>query len=187
MKGLEYPELAANAWNSRLVMGWLAVETGRVQDARQNQHTHMVALLRWAMNDLFSTMEGAGRWFDQGQVVRFCEACDLVLGSFGWLAKEALDANILRFPLRPKMHALSHLQAQVRSDMRNPKYYARTLDEDFVGVTVRIARKVHRRSVPVATLLRHVIRIKQRWSEAPQTRRRVMPRTRRDRPLKACL
>jgi len=183
----EYPELAAKAWNCRLVVGWLASQACAAADAPQSEHNRMVALAVYGLNDMFCTMEGAKRFFDQAQADRFCNNCDDVLGALTWLAKESLDEKRLRWPLRPKMHVIGHLQEQVRSDFRNPKYYACMLDEDFIGVTVRMAKHIHRRSVATATMVRYIIRLKQRWSVHPQNVRKVMPRTRRDRPLKACM
>ena len=89
-------------------------------------------------------MEEGGLFFDDDQVTRFTKAGTVLLHTAKALAWESLAAGELRWPLRPKFHAFSHIIETVAVDKRNPKLYGCMLDEDMLGQVVRASRVCHR-------------------------------------------
>jgi len=85
------------------------------------------------------------------------------------------------------MHGVEHLLEEVRLSHRNPEYMACMLHEDFVGQVLTRSRRIHRRSLPSASMIRYCLKLKQCWATPAVNVRKIIPRTRRDRPLKACL
>jgi len=184
---VDYPELGSKAWNTRIVISWLAAEACGANDAAATEHTRQVAVVLHAMHRMFQAMESSGRFFEPAAEREFCDASAACIGAYMHLAAESLQNAALRWPMRPKMHGVEHIVEEVRLSHRNPKYMACMLDEDFVGLVLNRTKKGHRRTLATASMIRYCIKLKQRWSIPPVNMRKMIPRTRRDRPLKACL
>ena len=55
------------------------------------------------------------------------------------LAKRALDHEVLRWPIYPKIHQFEHLMVDWAKRFGNPRYYGLMIDEDLVGKVKSLA------------------------------------------------
>lgn len=170
----QFPESATKAWNSRLLVKWLAHLLGADEtEANQALRLHVVSL-----NSLFDNMEQCKNlFFSEAEAAQFQADVRMVLATNVFLAQRALERGVLRWPLRPKHHGLHHLSAMTAVDSRNCKYTGCICDEDVLGRLIRVARVVARRGVCWAVVNRCIVRMVRKWRTKPAavTRRILRP------------
>lgn len=179
---IQYCESSTKAWNSRIVISWLAdvaIAAPLAAEADSVLATHLHAL-----STVFQTMERAGNFFSDAELKEFVDNGMLVLATNAWLSAWALRERSLRWCLRPKHHAFQHLILLAQRDKRNPKRYATILDEDFIGRVVRVARVCHRRTMAEGVLFRYLVRLRRRWCGLDSGKRRRQPQSHRRRILR---
>jgi hypothetical protein len=72
---LDFAESASKAYNTRVLVAWLADAATHIPDADASDHTRMIALHFWSMHELFLAMEEVkDKFFDANQASRFCNA-----------------------------------------------------------------------------------------------------------------
>jgi hypothetical protein len=183
----DFLEMSSKAFNTRVFVHWLADVTRSAPDVDRTDHNKVLAVLFDNMARMFSIMEQSkSLFFTQSEATSFITSGNIVLGSYSWLACDALEQRQLRFPLRPKHHALKHLILGVGRDRRNPKRFGCIMDEDHLGRLIKVAAKCHRRTVAEGVLLRYAIKITRHWMGQPGARTvrvRLRPRRLIVRPL----
>lgn len=121
------------------------------------------------VNRLFKTLYESGLWLDR----REARSCGLLgrqwLRLYAELAALCLDAGRLRFPLVVKHHLLDHtmrLMLQQAFDSQwiwNPLGDSVQMDEDFIGHSARLSRRVNPSSQALRVLERYRTRAMQAW------------------------
>ena len=174
----KFAESASKAWNTRVLVAWLASKSGDLATRAVDNadHASMIALHMWSLHDFFLSMEEVkSQFFSESQADRCVSAGNHVVSSYGWLAREATNKKQLLWPIRPKVHALCHIIMYVQATRRNPKYTGCMIDEDFLGRVIRVAGKSSRRSASTNVLWRYIIRVACQWKgflRKPRPRRR---------------
>jgi hypothetical protein len=139
----------------------------------------MVALHMHSMHAWFTAMENCKQvFFDPAGKDSFLSSGKTMLASYHWLAGHWLSRNALRWPLRPKMHAVHHILRDVQTDDRCPKRYGTIMDEDFLGKVVKVAAKCHRRTVAAGVMFRYIVNLTRHWSGVGRRRLRIKLRRR---------
>eukprot|EP00969_Alexandrium_andersonii_P131428 5811973-Alexandrium_andersonii.AAC.1 len=75
-----------------------------------------------------------------------------------------MEAQQPLWPLKPKLHQISHLLLEIQKERINPRFYHTFADEDFIGCIVRVARKCPRAALARRCLQRYLVRVALRWS-----------------------
>ena len=164
LNGAEYPESSTKAWNTRVLVAWLAEVSGNAHDAPATESNCILALLLHSLHEFFATMENCSSlFFSDAELTTFADSVRRFLAAYNALALEAFRDGKLRWPIRPKHHGMVHLRHGALTDSRNPKRFGCMLDEDFLGRVVRVANKCHRRTVATGVLLRYLIRLARHW------------------------
>jgi hypothetical protein len=167
----DHPELRTKAWNSRLFSAFLAHKLGTACPLEGNGALR--ATLAWAVAEFYLVMEMEGRFMSGEGVQRLAFAGQAMLQVYHALAQEAAENGRAMYGLRPKMHMLSHLIAQVETDKVNPRFFHCFKDEDMIGRTVKVAAKCHRTTISLRMMERYMLRLCLRWRGfAPAAARR---------------
>jgi hypothetical protein len=179
ISGTDFPESATKAWQTRVLIAWLAEVSRDAPDAGANGSNATLALCLHWLAVFFSVMEKAGFFFKPDELATFSNATQQFLASYSALAAEALRTDELLWPIRPKHHGVCHLRLGALADFRNPKRFGCMLDEDFLGRIVKVATKCHRRTMARGVLLRYLTRLVHHWRRPPLRLRHRMWRPRR--------
>lgn len=173
---VEYAESATPAWATRLIIGWLASVFAGAPPEGQPERFLVLKRHLWSLNELFRTMEECkSLHFTPQQTTRFCDAADIVLATYLWLADDSVCHQRLHFPVRPKLHGFVHLAMSVKQTQRCPKFWSCMMDEDYLGRVCRLAKGVPRRTAVAGVIHRYRLLISQtRLSLRPS--RRVLRR-----------
>jgi hypothetical protein len=74
-KAKEFPEASYKAYNTRVLVSWLAHVANTAADAEASDHHRALALHLWALDELFKSMEDcAERYFTAAEAERFIHA-----------------------------------------------------------------------------------------------------------------
>ena len=179
----DFPESSSKAWNTRVLVAWLSEQCAVARDVAGNDHNRMLALCMHSMHSWFCSMEACKHvFFEDADKRTFLLSGRQMLAAYHWLAADSLAQGVLRWPLRPKHHAVFHLLKSVALDARNPKRFGTIMDEDLLGKVVKVAAKCHRRTVAEGVVFRYIVNLARRWRGLQEPRRlriRLRPRLRR--------
>ena len=158
------PSVKAKAYNSRIMVAWIAEECGKaVQAGHDTLHDKMRASVTWGLAKFCSVLDNSGRCMSPAEVASARRAGVVYLQTFAYLARDAVDSGVSLWPLKPKMHQFDHLLDDLLVDMMNPRFWWNFGNEDCVGLLKRIAMKCSRKTVASAVLRRYMIKIGLRW------------------------
>ena len=110
-------------------------------------------------------------WLGQAEARSIANAGLKYLQTYHALARASVAMKILRFPLKPKLHMQCHifLALHIGADIveapwtLNPLSEAVPMDEDLVGQTARVFRRVSPRLAAYRTLQRILLTVKKLW------------------------
>lgn len=167
----DYPALSCKAHAARVLTAWVA--TVAVAHAQESPHATTVAVCLHSLAGMFSLLEANGRFLREPVAEKFHELGHTFLLAYATLAQESLQNQELRWPLRPKLHALTHILQWTRATHRSCKYVSVFLDEDLVGKLVATARACARPTVAWGVLQRYLVRMTRRWKGLDRPAKRV--------------
>ena len=110
-------------------------------------------------------MKKFGGWFWKGASL-LAERIYFKTFAFLWgylgLANASLDAGVMRWALRPKLHQLEHLVLDF-SIRKNPRFFSCVLDEDAVGRLKKVTQHTHPRTLSVRALQHYAVAVCHLW------------------------
>ena len=157
-----YPCLGLKAHDVRMVISWLAWDTGRAADlgTEWGQRRHALA---WATWEVCRSIETPRRYVVGPALERVIMAAETWLDLYVSLCYEAKAAGVHRWHLLPKCHQFIHLFEDCQEDFLNPNSFAEWYDEDFMHHTRNMAFGSDRRTVCVSTLMGWWGFVQQNW------------------------
>ena len=136
-----YPMLKCKAWNSMVVISWLASICAEAGEDKDMYSTHRAAML-WGFARFHDLLRD-GVWMDDNQVHELCDARDAMLGCYHMLSKLASERNAYRYPMKPKHHMLDHAVRRALHTKLNPGSHWAFAEEDNVGIVMKICQACH--------------------------------------------
>lgn len=140
-----YPTLCCKAFNGRLLLIFLdrcchaLAERVRDDPELSNCCVAVRSLTMW-----FDIMERSGRYLDANQRFHLHSVGIKFVRVLERLAVLALLDGQARWRLQPKLHTFIHICEDSLWYGYNPRFYHCYIDEDHIGLTKRLALKVHR-------------------------------------------
>ena len=97
---------------------------------------------------------------------------DETLRVYRLLAAKHAGTGSLTFPLRPKLHVLQEICDFTEQSLLNARFYHTFKDEDAMGFTKRICKRVHKGLLELRTLCRLMLRYRseegcKHWADQP--------------------
>ena len=125
-----------------------------------------------AMNLFFSTLYRADAFLSQIEANLVADCGFFFLRTYAAMARDLYsEGQQAVFPLYPKCHAFHEIVWEAWTDARrtgfsmNPLVYSCQIDEDMVGKTSRVSRRVSARKVIQRTLERYLVGAKTSWEK----------------------
>ncbi|CAE7579004.1 unnamed protein product [Symbiodinium sp. CCMP2456] len=118
-----------------------------------------------AANRAFRLSYQGGYWLTPDEATSIGRSGFQCLHSYAKLAFMTLKESRARYPMMPKIHYLHHcwrdclLSAQTSAWIRSPLATSVQMDEDFVGHTSRLSRRVGSRQLMLRTLQRYLVSV----------------------------
>ena len=164
----ELPDLKAKAWNTRVMVSWLATVAGRSTvrhrqepSARDNCRGACIGhLAAW-----YDTLERAGRFLSDAERIAACDAGRSFLLCYVQLARYASAAGQALWPLKPKHHKMDHMVRRLLLDSYNPRFSDCYRDEDWCGHMKNLAKNTHARRGHERTLQRYKLLLSVLWHD----------------------
>ena len=143
-----YPCLTIKAYNGRLLLAFLDVcmenLSMRIPADEPAMEIRNAFLASRAMVCWFDRVERNGYFLTQDQADEIFSFGQMYLKTFVRLALGALRGNKKRWKYQPKLHVYMHLNEDMKKFLVNCRAYHCFRDEDFVGVSKKLAVKVHK-------------------------------------------
>ena len=155
------PELTLKAYHGRVFIQFLAACTQALLDKLgANNDPELVLLL--AVCHGFSSwhlrLEALPRNLTREQALELQSMMDETLRVYRLLAARHAGTGSLRFPLRPKLHGLQEICHFMVLTRVNARFNHTFRDEDAMGFTKRVCKRVHKGLLEVRTLCRLLMR-----------------------------
>lgn len=158
----DFAEMHVKAWNCRLIINWMDCEYRKA--CVNDEEGRLNAVLLWCCNEAFHLCEASGRVLSHAAADRYCELVEKAVGLYFELSRRALQKQVMRYPLRPKVHLWLHLALMVKEDHINPRFYHCFSDEGFLKVTLKAARASPRAAMSSAVVRRYLLRLSLTWA-----------------------
>jgi hypothetical protein len=158
-----YPELATTwkAAHCKLLIKWVGAVAKKVY-LPAVPDGNLLKANALSLAKFVDTLDCAGPWLSDDEVVKAQGAGKLWLQSYKTLALHALAANQRLWYIIPKHHYIYHHILDLTNKL-NPRCLMTWLDEDFMGKISRLARRCSRRTVSLRVLQRYLLFISNRW------------------------
>ena len=125
------------------------------------RHTVMNAL------QAFDLMYLHGLWLPRGCALVLYSHFSLLLSGYKSCARMMIDFGCTGFGLKPKFHGIAHLKYSIRTDLKNgsalilnPIHAGNEQNEDKVGKTSRLSKKLSTRTLTLRILQRYLLKKK---------------------------
>ncbi|CAE7338863.1 unnamed protein product [Symbiodinium sp. CCMP2592] len=153
-------ELAAKAYNVRVVTSWLADTVTELvhQEGYDTEELLLLAQCMHFLSELMNNLEIAPRYLQDNHIQAISYAADASLAAYLGLAAQCASIGLPYFPIRPKLHAVQEMVFFAAKERGyNFRHYHTFLAEDMNGRLVGIASRVHSRALERSTLQRYYL------------------------------
>ena len=155
------PELTLKAYHGRVFIQFLTACCQALLDQLgENNDPEMVLLL--AVCHGFASwhlrIEALPRYLTREQALELQSMMDETLRVYRLLAARHAGTGSLRFPMRPKLHGLQEICHFMLLTLVNCRFNHTFRDEDAMGFTKRVCKRVHKGLMEVRTLCRLLMR-----------------------------
>ncbi|CAE7209454.1 unnamed protein product [Symbiodinium sp. CCMP2456] len=154
------PELTLKAYHGRVFVQFMAACCQALLQQCGNNDDELVLLQ--AVSHGFASwhlrLEAFPRVLTYGQARELRTSMDENLRVYKLLATRHSAAGSLRFPLRPKLHGLQEICYFMEQHLISCRFWHTFRDEDAMGFTKRVCRRVHKGLLEVRTLCRLLMR-----------------------------
>lgn len=158
-----YPTLCCKAFNGRLLLVFLDTCLHTLAESEMVQGNAEVCnscVASRALRSWFDLLEKSPRYLNGSQRVELHALAIKFVSVLERLAIIALLTHHQRWRLQPKLHAFIHIAEDHLNYGYNARYVHCFLDEDHIGLTKRLALKVHRGGLmELRILLRWLLRL----------------------------
>ncbi len=158
-----YPTLCCKAFNGRLLLVFLDTclhSLAESELAQGNAEIWNSCVASRALRSWFALLEQSPRYLNHSQRVELHALALKFVSVLERLAVIALMSNRMRWRLQPKVHPFIHIAEDHLRYGYNARYVHCFLDEDHIGLTKRLAQKVHRGGLmELRILLRWLLRL----------------------------
>ena len=140
-----YPTLCCKAWNGRVMLIFIdrCVHTLRGQVEENPELTNCCVAAR-SLTAWYDLLERSKRFLNMEQRVGLYNFGRKFVATVERLAVLALLGGHNRWRLQPKLHCMVHIAEDHLRYGYNARYFHCFVDEDHIGLTKRLALKVHR-------------------------------------------
>ena len=139
-----YPELLGKAYNSRVLLAFLAMCMRALAGQGEND---LEVCLAGRVAELMAAwhhfLEMAPRYMSLEEANRLDDTSLRFVQEYKRLAVWAYLGDVRRWKLIPKLHAWRHLNKEMRQSLYNCRFFHAFLDEDAMGSAKRLAKMVH--------------------------------------------
>ena len=142
-----YPTMTCKAFNGRLMLIFLDRCIHDLRGQNQNGDDPEIAnacVAARALCGWFDLLERSPRYLSQIQRIGLYNFGVKFVDTLNRLAVLALLSNTSRWKIQPKLHVFLHVAEDHLTTGYNARYHHCFLDEDHIGLTKRLAQKVHR-------------------------------------------
>ena len=115
----------------------------------------------------FDLMYDHGLWLSRQCGLALYQHFSVLLSGYKKCARIVMDLNFNGFGLKPKFHGLAHLKYSIRCDLKNgnvlilnPMHAGNEQNEDKVGKTSRLSKKLSTRTLTHGILQRYMLKKK---------------------------
>ena len=121
----KYPSLSASGYDAFVVGVWL-------EDVLSNhsQTYPEISTMLWSGNRAISLMYSGGLFLNEREKESLAILGDCLLRTYMSMARSAMEAHVLMWRVRPKLHMMCHIMKSPRSI--NQSRYSCWMDEDFL-------------------------------------------------------
>ena len=158
-----YPELKAKGHGTAVILQWLNAEMMVQQPvAKPNAYGGQrtlddMQLCLWSADSVLRMCMLAPQFFDESHQRHKVAVGTIFMNSYLTLAGRAIQDGVRLWKIRPKLHIWHHVLLEDRPSRQNPHFQSTWMDEDFIKRTMRITRRTHKRTAPVASLQRWLL------------------------------
>ena len=165
------PELHASAYDTAMVISWLAHKLQQEPPPREAYGVLPACL--WCADHLSRIITEAGVFLDEAEKNNIQAVGSAFLASYEHLAQEALQRGEKLFKLRPKIHQLDHIitDSTRRRSGRNYGWDTCWYDEDWVKYAMKIYRRVAVRTAQKNLLRRNLVQVRECLTKAVRSLR----------------
>ena len=139
----DWAELKTKAMSCIHVVMWLAEATSRIAVSSGAHDDQIRCCMMWGFAQFFYILMNEGMILDDGALERLRKARNAMLKGYHKLSTQCAYANEALYPIRPKFHALDHIERETQRTRLNPAYDWAFADEDQMGIMTRIIAKCH--------------------------------------------
>ena len=175
-----FPWFNVKGSDCQLLTQWLLFTVKSSKLTRSTQHPRLESMLIETLESavvVFNVLHTHTLWLRRTCGRRVQHHLSVMLRGYKALAVEAHRLDWVAFGLKPKMHAMDHLNKELLRQLRqetpkllNPMCYSCEANESVVGHVSRIARRVSSRTVSHCVLNRILARTKRVIKKFPKKR-----------------
>ncbi len=137
------PMLKVKAANCLLVCQWLSELCCADAHAEGDDYKKVRATTLWGFSETFSILQGQDHWISDTAAEHLMCTRAAALQGYNTLACVAVEREINRFPMKPKIHLFDHCMRDTCKYRENPTFCWCFSDEDFIGKIKRVASRCH--------------------------------------------
>ncbi|CAK9080704.1 Uncharacterized protein SCF082_LOCUS38451 [Durusdinium trenchii] len=150
-----WPELQSKAWNARCCVAWLCEETIEFAKAHpEDRWLSLMASMLFSAAEWHRKTELLPRYLTETQAKDLLDTADECLLAYAILSNMAVEAGVLLFPSRPKLHAWQELAFQQLEECYNHRFFSGYKPEDFIGRMATVAQSANNCKVEFIALRR---------------------------------
>ena len=109
-------------------------------------------------SSMFKNLQGQRLWLSDDCIVNLELQRQAALQGYVTLSFAAINNNINRYPMKPKLHMCDHSLRQAQLTRHNPLHQWCFPDEDFIGRIKTVALRCSSRKLSLRTLERWLLR-----------------------------
>lgn len=152
----DFPCLSVKASNAKRVLWWLQEECILAAES-QDQLICAMATCITQLCSFLSCLDEADLILTETEAANAYEYGQNFLLSLNLIFNRSRDRYLLR--PRPKVHYYRHLLMGLKEDRINVRHLACYQEEDMMGKTTRVAKRTHRTTTSLCTLLRCALHV----------------------------
>lgn len=153
---IDFPNLQTKAYNTRVIVRFLADETLELARRTEDGIDCLVAKSAFSIASFFDLSERSPRYLTEKQAEGICEQGNTFIKTYVSLAHYFAKRGRLLFQFRPKLHGLRHMCINMKSELYNFRFQHTFRDEHCMGLSKRMAKFCHRLTLE-ESLLRRVL------------------------------
>ena len=125
------PILKCKAYNAMVIGEWLAAESIALSSEKPNdEYLAARAATMWGITEFYAVLRRSGMWLDDASLTELHRARDAMLHGYNFMASLASEDHMARWPCKPKLHQVDHIERIAQSARQNPKSRWTFQDED---------------------------------------------------------